>query len=86
MFLKIYFRNSVGFCIFKKSNYEIDSNKNNHFTFYFGEKIFDYNGEKYGLLSNPFIQVNGEYYIDMKWLQQLFHVKVDENEKQISIR
>ncbi|MBL5783302.1 DUF1049 domain-containing protein [Bacillus sporothermodurans] len=25
MFLKIYFRNSVGFCIFKKSNYEIDS-------------------------------------------------------------
>ncbi|WP_084347558.1 copper amine oxidase N-terminal domain-containing protein [Heyndrickxia sporothermodurans] len=61
-------------------------NKNNHFTFYFGEKIFDYNGEKYGLLSNPFIQVNGEYYIDMKWLQQLFHVKVDENEKQISIR
>ncbi|QQZ08058.1 stalk domain-containing protein [Heyndrickxia vini] len=68
-----------------KNQYVQLKNNNNHFTFYFGEKIFTYNGEKYGLLANPFIHINGESYIDMNWLHQLFHIKVDVNDKQISI-
>jgi hypothetical protein len=58
---------------------------NNNYRFYTDRKIFIYNEEEYGLLENPFHELNGKVYIEEKWLMALFKAKIEENEHQIRI-
>ncbi|GIN83825.1 hypothetical protein J6TS2_02110 [Heyndrickxia sporothermodurans] len=75
----------------KAIGYKIDINqktesiimhkKNNKYHFHFGKKTFTYNGEKYGIYANPFVKYDGNYYIEINWLQHLFNLKVDEDHR-----
>ncbi|MGE8204202.1 stalk domain-containing protein [Heyndrickxia sp. NPDC080065] len=70
-----------------KNNDSIDlKNKDNHFRFYFGKKLFLYNDEEYGLLSTPFIKIDDEYFIEINWLNQLFNTLLEEDKKHIRIK
>ncbi|RLQ95854.1 stalk domain-containing protein [Falsibacillus albus] len=43
------------------------------------------NGEKYGMLTNPFVHINQSVYIDEGWLKKIFHLSIDKRENSIVI-
>ncbi|MCI1589742.1 stalk domain-containing protein [Heyndrickxia oleronia] len=79
----------------KALGYEIKNNEQeqtiiltsgeNQFHFYLQGKTFTFNGDKYGLLSNPFFKLNQEYFIDINWVKQIFNTKISETNKEIQI-
>ncbi|MBS8263337.1 hypothetical protein DYI25_02655 [Mesobacillus boroniphilus] len=59
---------------------EISSASN---TYYFNikNKTFVHDGQSFGLLENPFQNLNGEWYLEKHWLNAIFKVQVSENEE-----
>ncbi len=55
------------------------------YLFYPNENRFQLNGEKYGLLNNPFLQNSGTLYISQAGFQSIFKAKVTESTNTIAI-
>jgi hypothetical protein len=51
-------------------------------TFYFNlkNKTFIHDGQSYGLLENPFQNLNGEWYLEKHWLNAIFKVQVSDSD------
>lgn len=74
---------AFGFEVNHFSNQILLNNKNSMIRFYKNKNIFIYNEEDYGLLENPLTEVNGEIYIEQKWLQTIFKISFNENTDRI---
>ncbi|PKR86942.1 stalk domain-containing protein [Heyndrickxia camelliae] len=68
----------------KSSKIEIEK-PNQKYIFDKNSHIFYFNNQKYGVLSNPIIEMSQKYYIEENWLKQLFKVSIDNREKQIDL-
>jgi hypothetical protein len=55
------------------------------FLFYYNQSSFLYNGQKYGLLENPFRRENGIIYINQRGIQTLFKAEIGESKQEIHI-
>lgn len=55
------------------------------YRFYTDKNLFIFNEEDYGLFANPLVVWDETVYIEETWLQQLFHVFIDEQENEINI-
>ncbi|MGG5253064.1 stalk domain-containing protein [Neobacillus sp. SM06] len=55
------------------------------YSFYLNENRFQLNGEKYGLLSNPFLVNDGTLYISQAGFQSIFKTAVNKSGKTITI-
>ncbi|MFT9598103.1 stalk domain-containing protein [Mesobacillus sp.] len=63
---------------------EISSESN---TYYFNvkNKTFIHEGQTFGLLENPFQNLNGDWYLEKHWLNAIFKVQISENEEAITL-
>jgi hypothetical protein len=54
-------------------------------TYFFNleNKTFIHNGQSFGLLENPFQNIDGQYYLEKHWLNAIFKVSVKENKENI---
>lgn len=55
----------------------------NTYRFFLNRNIFIYNEDDYGLLERPLSTVNGRIYISKQWIENLFKVSIEEEEKEI---
>ncbi|MBY0120819.1 stalk domain-containing protein [Bacillus sp. S/N-304-OC-R1] len=55
----------------------------NTYRFFLNRNIFIYNEDDYGLLERPLSTINGSIYISKQWIETLFKVSIDEEEKEI---
>lgn len=53
--------------------------------FFIDKNIFILNEEDYGLLEKPLVDINGEIYIEQKWLRTIFDVNMNEEGNLIRI-
>lgn len=60
-------------------------NNSNKFRFPINYKFFMYNNKRYNVISEPVVQIAGEYYIEETWLVKLFMVDINKKEKSITI-
>ncbi|MBT2694708.1 hypothetical protein [Bacillus sp. ISL-55] len=58
---------------------------NNTFYFNVKNKTFNHEGQTFGLLENPFQNLNGEWYLEKHWLDAIFKVQVLESEESITL-
>lgn len=58
---------------------------NQQFQFNKNSRIFYYNNEKYGVLTDPIIMLNHQYYMEENWLKQLFKANIEIREKKIEL-
>ncbi|MGV3463778.1 MAG: stalk domain-containing protein [Heyndrickxia sp.] len=68
----------------KSSKIEIER-PNQKYIFDKNSHIFYFNNEKYGVLSQPIIIMNQQYFIEENWLKQLFKVNISKRNKQIKL-
>lgn len=61
---------------------EISSAGNTYF-FNIKNKTFIHDGQSFGLLENPFHNLNGQWYLEKHWLYAIFKVRVSESEDRI---
>lgn len=54
--------------------------------FYLDKNIFILNEEDYGLLEKPLKDINGDIYIEQKWLQNIFHVDFSETDTSVFLK
>ncbi|MDQ0272391.1 stalk domain-containing protein [Cytobacillus purgationiresistens] len=74
----------LGFKVKELSDQELMLKKDEDtYRFYTNQSIFINNEEKYGLLQNPLTKKNGQLYIERKWLQNIFLLKIKESENEI---
>ncbi|GAE47050.1 hypothetical protein JCM21738_3992 [Mesobacillus boroniphilus JCM 21738] len=59
---------------------EMSSERN---TYYFNikNKTFIHEGQTFGLLENPFQNLNGDWYLERHWLNAIFKVRVSESDE-----
>ncbi|WP_338451941.1 hypothetical protein R4Z09_08740 [Niallia oryzisoli] len=60
-------------------------NKNEQYTFFLDQPIFQRNGTDFGLLENPLYVDNNQVYIKNKLLQSIFQVTIKENQQAIML-
>lgn len=77
---------SLGYKLITKKDSLVLKNAKTQYEFFIGKKIFTYNGEKYGVLSNPFIKIDNEFFIDIHWIDQLFGINLQENDQQLLLQ
>lgn len=53
------------------------------YRFYLNELIFIKNDEKYGVLQNPLTVLNNRIFIEKKWLQNIFNLKIEETSSEV---
>lgn len=54
-----------------------------NFNFNLKNKTFIHNGQSFGLLENPFLNLNGEWYMEKRWLQGIFKVEISESDRSL---
>jgi hypothetical protein len=59
------------------------SSASSTYSFNLENKTFIHNGQSYGLLENPFQNINGDFYLEKHWLNAIFKVSVNEDEESI---
>lgn len=69
----------------KEENSFILEKDADRYRFYTDKNLFIFNEEDYGLFANPLVVWDETVYIEETWLQQLFHVFIDELENEINI-
>lgn len=56
------------------------------YQFYPNQNLFSHNGQDYGILENPLILIDNEYYMEQKWLQTLFNLTMEDIEGKLNIK
>jgi hypothetical protein len=55
------------------------------YSFDLKNKTYTMNGNRYGLLDNPFRKINGTIYVEKAWLEAIFKISIVESEDEISL-
>ncbi|WP_175988784.1 hypothetical protein [Bacillus sp. Marseille-Q1617] len=56
------------------------------YRFYIDKDYFILNEESYGLLTKPVQKIGSTVYMDVKWLEKLFHIEIDKTSSAIKIQ
>ncbi|MBT2683155.1 stalk domain-containing protein [Bacillus sp. ISL-37] len=66
------------------TSFEISS-ESDTYKFNVKNKTFIHDGQSFGLLENPFQNLNGEWYLEKHWLNAIFNVQVSKSEESITL-
>jgi len=59
------------------------SSDSSQYSFNLKNKTFILDGQSFGLLENPFQYLNGEWYLEKRWLHAIFKVRISESDERI---
>jgi hypothetical protein len=61
--------------------------KNNQdaYSFNLQNNTFTMNGKSFGLLDNPFRNINGSFYVQKHWLEAIFKLSIEEGKSEINV-
>jgi hypothetical protein len=75
----------IGYHVDNEPN-QLSFNKGEHsYHFYPNQNLFSHNEQDYGLLENPLILIDNEYYMEQKWLQTIFKLTMEDVEGRLNI-
>ncbi|UYZ23497.1 stalk domain-containing protein [Mesobacillus jeotgali] len=59
------------------------SSDNSQYSFNLKNKTFILDGQSFGILENPFQYLNGEWYLEKRWLHAIFKVQISESDERL---
>ncbi|MFD2443401.1 hypothetical protein ACFSO7_05315 [Bacillus sp. CGMCC 1.16607] len=70
----------MGYKVEHSTDQLLIKNSSNSYEFFPNQHLFRMNGQDYGLLENPLILIDQNYYMEQKWLQTIFKILMEEND------